>query len=53
MLFQKKNQVWIWTFSAEFLSILDLHMPVTINSFKKYINEITPVYMSTEIHVFA
>jgi hypothetical protein len=31
--------------------MLDLHMQVTINSFKKY-NEITLVYVSTEIHLY-
>jgi hypothetical protein len=34
-----------------FDQLLDLHMPVTINSLKKY-NEITPVYVSTEIHLY-
>jgi hypothetical protein len=31
--------------------MLGLHMPVTINLLKIY-NEITPVYVSTEIHVY-
>jgi hypothetical protein len=31
--------------------MLELDMPVTKNSFKKY-NEITPVYVSIEIHVY-
>jgi hypothetical protein len=31
--------------------MLDLHMQVTINSLKKYY-EITPVYVSTQIHLY-